>query len=158
MRFIKSQLKTLRTGGRNSGLWRTRKLHQKCKLALLATIISLKIEQQIAELTHGATILKNVCHSWHHVWLTKALTQAYLAVLVMVTCGLMHEFHAAAHLDQVWLRYMLRTVKTTFQRFLVFLAIRSAVKNITMLEVMLITPFLGVQFQWLIRSLILVCT
>ena len=50
---------------------------------------------------------------------------------------------------------MRRTVKTTFQRFLVFLAIRSAVKNITMLEVMLITPFLGVQFQWLIRSLIL---
>ena len=107
------------------------------------------------ELIHGAISSKNVCHLLHLVWPTKVLTQAYLAILVMVTCGLMHPFHIVVHLDQVWLRFMLRTVKTTFQRFLVFLAIRSVVKNTTMQVVTLITPFLDVQFLKLILSLIL---
>src|SRR5699024_7966705 len=155
MRFTRNQLRTLRTGGKSFGIWQTRKLHQKFRLVLLGTITNLKIEQPTAELTHGATILKNVCLLWHHVWLTKALTQGYSVIWVMVTCGLMPLFRAAAHLVLVWLRFMLRTDKTTFQQYLAFLVIRSQGKNTTMLVAMLITLFLDVQFLKLIRSLIL---
>ena len=92
--LYKNQLKKLRTGGKNFGLWLTlrwMKVQWRWVLKVMTTDLKTKLKMLVP--TRGVTSIVNVYHSLPAAWQTLALNLACLVTLAMVINGYLPVCH-----------------------------------------------------------------